>query len=173
MDISRALLIRGIVAIVFGIVTIMWPGLTIAVLVLLFGAYAFADGVAALVLGFRRYAERRWAIILHGLIGIGVGILAFTSPVTAALAFLIWIAVWAVFTGALDIFAAVRFHRELQHEWLLALSGVFSILFGLLLITMPAAGAVTLAWMLGAYTFAVGLVLVVAAARVRSLVAAA
>ena len=172
MDISRVLLIRGIIAIAAGVLAIMWPALTIKVLIVLFGAYAFADGVANLIMGFRRDVQRRAAIILQGVIGIAVGIVAFISPLGTALVVLTWIAVWAIFTGALQIFAAVRFRREMRHEWLLALSGILSVLFGLVLIAMPAVGALGLAWTLGVYAVASGIVLVTAAAGAKTLMTA-
>jgi uncharacterized membrane protein HdeD (DUF308 family) len=169
MDIPRVLLIRGIIAIVAGVLAIMWPALTIKVLIVLFGAYAFTDGVANLIMGFRRDVHRRAAIILQGVIGIAVGIVAFIWPLGTALAVLTWIAVWAIFTGALQIFAAVRFRREMRHEWLLALSGILSVIFGLVLIVMPGVGALGLAWTLGVYAVASGIVLVTAAAGAKTL----
>jgi uncharacterized membrane protein HdeD (DUF308 family) len=171
MTISRVLLLRGIIGIVAGVLAIMWPALTIAVLVVLFGAYALADGVANLMMGVRGEVQRRGAVILQGVIGVAVGIVAFVWPLSAAAVVLMWIAAWAIITGALQLYAAVRYRRQMHHEGLLALSGVLTILFGLALMVRPGVGAVAIAWTLGVYTFVSGIVLVVAGARAKHLLA--
>lgn len=169
-DTSSILLIRGIVGIVAGIFAMLWPGITIVFLVLLFGAYAFIDGMANVVIGARRAPgrERSWAAILQGIVGIVAGVLAFVWPGITALALLLWIAAWAVVTGAFEIVAAVRLRREIKGEWLLALSGALSIVLGTLLFMFPALGAIGLAWALGAYAAASGIILVALAIRLRT-----
>lgn len=167
---ANYLLIRGIVGILAGILAITWPGLTIAFLVALFGAYAFVDGVTNLVRGLRRTPthDRSWVAVFQGIVGIAAGIMAFIWPNVMALALLLWVGAWAIVTGVLEIAAAIRLRREIRGEWLLALSGVLSILFGAVLFAFPALGAVGLAWGLGAYAIASGAVLVALAVRLRT-----
>jgi uncharacterized membrane protein HdeD (DUF308 family) len=170
MEGTSILLFRGLVGIVAGIFAMLWPGLTIAFLVVLFGAYAFVDGVMNVALGVKRTPERdrSWATIIQGIVGIAAGVLAFVWPNITALALLLWIAAWAVVTGVLEIVAAIRLRREIKREWLLALSGVLSVVFGVLLFMFPALGAIGLAWALGAYTAASGVVLAALAIRLRT-----
>lgn len=170
MDGTSMLLIRGIVGIVAGVLAILWPGLTIAFLVALFGAYAFIDGIANVALGARRAPgrDRRWATIIEGIVGMVIGVLAFLWPGITALVLLFWIGAWAIVTGAFEIAAAIRLRREIKGEWLLVLSGVLSIIFGGVLFVFPAIGALGLALALGAYAVASGVVLVALAIRLRT-----
>jgi uncharacterized membrane protein HdeD (DUF308 family) len=170
MDATSVLLLRGIVGIAAGMLAMLWPGLTIAFLVVLFGVYALVDGVTNVSLGLRRTPERgrSWASVAQGLFGIAAGVLAFVWPGITTLALLFWIAAWAIITGILEVVAAIRFRKELQREWILVLSGVLSIAFGVLLSAFPAVGAVGLAWALGAYAAASGILLVAVAIRLRT-----
>src|SRR5262245_11439403 len=120
------LAIRGVAAILFGIGAFVWPGLTLAVLVLLFGAYALVDGVFAVVAGIAAYGqqERWWMMLLEGLAGIVIGILTFAWPGVTALVLLYFIAAWSIVTGAFEIAAAIRLRKEIEGEWALALAGV-------------------------------------------------
>src|SRR5579871_3222987 len=133
--------LRGLAAIVFGILAFIWPGITLAVLVLFFGAYAIVDGVLALYSAFRSRGEHIWAPLVEGLLGIATGLIAFFWPGLTALALLIVIAVWAILTGVLEVYAAVRLRRVIDNEWALILSGVLSAVFGILLLIQPGAGA--------------------------------
>jgi uncharacterized membrane protein HdeD (DUF308 family) len=170
MDVTSMLLFRGVVGIAAGVLAMLWPGLTIAFLVALFGIYAFVDGVTNVLRGLRRTPERRrsWATFFQGLFGIVAGVLAFVWPGITTLVLIFWIAAWAIITGILEVVAAIRFRRELQREWILVLSGVLSIAFGILLSAFPAIGAVGLAWALGAYAAASGILLVALAIRMRT-----
>ena len=170
MDPTTMLLLRGVVGIAAGMLAMLWPGLTIAFLVVLFGTYALVDGMTNVWLGLRRTPERgrSWASVAQGLFGIAAGVLAFVWPGITTLALLFWIAAWAIITGILEVVAAIRFRKELQREWILVLSGVLSIAFGLLLSAFPAVGAVGLAWALGAYAAASGILLVAMAIRLRT-----
>jgi uncharacterized membrane protein HdeD (DUF308 family) len=165
-----ALALRGIFAILFGLAAFVIPGVTLAVLVALFGAYAVVDGVLAIVAGVRAAErhERWWSLVLKGLAGIVAGVLAFIWPALTALALLYLIAGWAIVTGVLEIVAAVHLHRA-HGEWLLILNGVLSILFGLFAIVWPGAGVLTLLWMIGVYAIVFGAVLLVLAFRLRNL----
>jgi uncharacterized membrane protein HdeD (DUF308 family) len=135
-------LLRGVAGVAFGIITVMAPGISLAALVLLWGAYAFADGVLALVTAIRRVGEggRWWLLLLEGLVGIAAGVLTLLIPSITAIALLYLIAAWALVTGALEIAAAIRLRKVISNEWLLALSGVASLIFGVLLIVFPRAG---------------------------------
>jgi uncharacterized membrane protein HdeD (DUF308 family) len=164
------MLIRGIVSIVIGILAIAWPGMTIAVLVAIFGAYAIIDGLTNLFIGFSpaRAGGRSLAHVVQGLVGIGVGVLAFLWPGVTALVLVFFIAAWAVVTGVFEIVAAIRLRQVIKGEWLLALSGVLSVAFGLLMFAFPGAGAVGIAFVLGAYAVAAGLILVMLGIRLPS-----
>lgn len=166
-----ALVLRGVVAILFGLIAFFWPGITLVSLVLMFGAYAFIEGIASVVLGIREYGERErwWGTLLSGLVSVGAGIVTLLSPGITALALLTLIAVWAILRGGLDIVAAIRLRHVIQGEWLLALGGILSIGFGLLLLARPGAGALAVVWWIGAYTLVLGAVLIVLGFRARSL----
>jgi uncharacterized membrane protein HdeD (DUF308 family) len=165
-----AVALRGIVAIIFGIVAFLMPGPTLLALVFLFAAFAFVDGVFALVSGIRRAGEGRpdWLLIIGGIAGIAVGILGFASPDAVAVVLLAWIAAWAILTGILEVVAAYRLREVLQGELLLALNGIVSVLFGLYLIVFPGAGAIALVWIIALWAIVSGGILLMLAFRLRS-----
>jgi uncharacterized membrane protein HdeD (DUF308 family) len=171
MSQPSVLLIRGVVGMIAGLLAFLWPGLTIAVLVLLFGAYAFLDGVANIVIGLRRDPGhgRAWATFAQGLIGVAAGVLTFVFPPAAALALVFVIAAWALVTGVFEIAAAIRLRHAIRGEWLLAVSGILSVVFGAFLTVFPAMGIVAIAWILGAYAAASGVILAALAIRMRTL----
>jgi uncharacterized membrane protein HdeD (DUF308 family) len=164
------IMLRGVVAILFGIVAFIWPGITLAALVLMFGAYALVDGIAAVVIGIKEYGDRErwWATLLGGIVSVAAGLLTFVMPGLTALALLTLIAIWAIMRGVFDIVAAIRLRHVIEGEWLLALGGALSIAFGLLLIAFPGSGAVAVAWWIGAYALVLGAVLVMLGVRARS-----
>jgi uncharacterized membrane protein HdeD (DUF308 family) len=174
MDGASLLVIRGIVGLVFGLIAFAWPGITIAALVVIFGFYAIIDGVTNLILGLSRTAThgRSWATAVQGIIGIAAGVLTFLWPGVTAIALVFFIGAWAIVTGAFEIAAAIRLRKAIQGEWLLALSGVLSMAFGILVFLFPFAGAVGIAWVLGAYAIAGGIVLIMLGVRLRSAVLA-
>ena len=165
-----ALALRGILAILLGLAAIVLPGVTLAVLITLFGAYAVVDGVLAIIAGVRAAErhERWWSPVLKGVAGIAAGVMAFIWPALTALALLYLIAGWAIVTGVLEVVAAVHLHRA-HGEWLLIINGVLSILFGLLIVVWPGAGLITLLWMIGVYAVIFGATLLVLAFRLRRL----
>jgi uncharacterized membrane protein HdeD (DUF308 family) len=167
---STFLIVRGTLGIVIGILAFLWPGLTIAVVVGIFALYALIDGITNLMLGLTRSPrqERSWPMALQGLVGIAAGILTLIWPGITALALVLCIAAWAAVTGILEIAAAIRLRRVITGEWLLMLSGILSVVFGALVFAFPLAGAVSIAWILGAYAFASGVVLVALGVRLRS-----
>lgn len=166
------LALRGILAILFGVLAYLVPGAAIYALVLLFGAYSFVDGIVAVVAGIRSYGERDrwWALVIEGLAGIIIGIITFFYPGITALVLLYFIAAWALITGVLEIVAAIRLRREIKGEWLLALAGVASLLFGVLLLVLPSAGALALIWLIAAYAIVFGVLLLILAFRLRNAV---
>lgn len=163
------LALRGMFAILFGVLAFLLPGLTLAALVLLFGAYAFVDGLFAIVAGIRSYGEqaRWWALVLEGIVGVVVGVLTFLYPGITALVLLYFIAAWALITGVLEIVAAIRLRKEIQGEWMLALAGIASVLFGILLLVLPGSGALAVIWLIGSYAVVFGILLLILAFRLR------
>jgi uncharacterized membrane protein HdeD (DUF308 family) len=164
------LLLRGIVAIVFGVLAWLQPGISLAALVLLFGAYSMVDGIlgAWTAIAGRKEHEHWWVLLLEGLVGIGVGILTLFAPGVTALALLFYIAIWAIATGVLEIVAAIRLRKEIEGEWLLVLGGLASVAFGVLLMARPGAGALAVLWIIAAYAVVFGVILVVLAFKARS-----
>jgi uncharacterized membrane protein HdeD (DUF308 family) len=165
-----AFVLRGIFAIIFGVLTFLWPGMALLTLVLLFGAYAIVDGVFNIVASFRATGagqQRWWVLLLEGIVSIIAGLVAFFMPGLTALALLYLIAAWAVVTGALEIAAAIRLRRQIRGEWLLALAGVLSIVFGVLLFLFPGPGALAVVLWIGAYAIAFGVLLIVLGVRLR------
>src|SRR6185437_11466179 len=149
----KTVTIRGVIAIIFGIIALARPGITVLALVTVFGAYAFLDGVLALVTTFQAVEHRLrwWPFALEGVVGILIGIITFAKPIITAVVIVLYIAWWAILTGILELVAAVRLRRAIRGEWVLAAAGVLSIILGLLLLTHPAAGAVSVVWVIGAY----------------------
>jgi uncharacterized membrane protein HdeD (DUF308 family) len=150
--------VRGIAAILFGVAAMVWPAITVLALTLLWGAYALADGVLGLTLAARAgRAGKRWGwLFFSGLVSIGAAVIAVVWPAITALALLMLIAVWAVFTGAAQIVAAIELRRVIRGEWLLALSGVLSIVFGVLMMIFPGAGALAVVGVIAAYAIVFG-----------------
>jgi uncharacterized membrane protein HdeD (DUF308 family) len=162
--------VRGIAAILFGLLTFLWPGITLTALVLLFGAYALIDGVLSIVAAVtkQRGRSRWWALILQGIFGIIAAGVTVVFPGLAALALLYVIAAWALVTGAFEVAAAISLRKYLQKEWLLALGGVLSMVFGILLMMFPGAGALALVLWIGAYMLVAGCLLVVLGLKLRT-----
>ena len=142
------LLLRGIAAVLFGLAALFWPGPTLFVLIIFFGAYVLVDGIFALVAGIRGSRNRRWVLLAEGALGILAGLITFFWPGITALALLYVIAFWAIFTGVLEVVMAISLRREIENEGLMVLSGVLSVLFGLILAVLPR-GRVALAGVAG------------------------
>jgi len=164
------LALRGLAAIIFGILAFIWPAITLLGLMILFGAFALVNGVLSLVLAAKapKGYPRFGSLILGGILGIIAGVVTFFWPALTAAGLLILIAAWAILTGILEIVAAIRLRKEIVNEWLLALVGILSVIFGVLLLLQPAAGAVVLIWWIGAYALVFGILLLILAFRVRS-----
>lgn len=166
------LLLRGMIAVLFGVVAFAWPGLTLLTLVLFWGAFAAADGIFALVASFsggRGSMAPRWWLVLVGLSGIAAGAIAFVRPDVAATALLLLIALWAIVVGASQILGGLALRKEVQGEWMLLLSGLINILFGGVLIAEPAAGALAIIWVIGLFSILSGTSLIALSFKVKSL----
>jgi uncharacterized membrane protein HdeD (DUF308 family) len=164
-------LVRGILAILFGIMAWVWPGITISVLVLFFGAYALVDGIFSIVAAFsaRGTDPNWWAELIEGIVGILAGIAVFFWPGLSALVLLYLIAAWAIITGIFEVIAAIQLRKEITGEWFLALAGVASIIFGIIAFLFPGAGALAVIWLIAVYAIVFGIALVALAFRVRGL----
>ncbi|MEV5170576.1 DUF308 domain-containing protein [Streptomyces flaveolus] len=163
------LVARGAAALLFGVVALVWPGVTVLALALLFGVYALVDGLALLASAFRRRGDtaHRAAHAIGGVLGIGAGVVGIGWPGVTALALAALIGAWAVVTGIAEIWAAVRFRRELHHEWALFLAGAVSVAVGVLAWARPDVGAITIAQVIGVYALVSGALVLAAARRLR------
>jgi uncharacterized membrane protein HdeD (DUF308 family) len=165
-----AVVLRGVLAILFGAIAWMWPGVTMGVLVLMWGAYCFADGVLAIYSAFSGASGQPWWVLaLEGVIGLGAAAVAFLYPGLTAVTLVYLIAAWAIATGILEIVAAIRLRAEIKGEFWLGLAGLASVAFGLLLIAQPGVGILAVVWMIGAYAFLFGLMLIALGFHLRRL----
>ena len=164
-------LVRGLVAIAFGILTWLQPGISLASLVILFGAYSLVEGLFELFSAFssKPHHEDWWVELLEGLLGISVGLITFFVPAVTTLALLFFIAAWAIARGVLQMVFAIRLRKEIEGEWLLVLGGLASVVFGGILITQPEAGALGLLWVVAFYALVFGGLLVALSLRLRRL----
>jgi uncharacterized membrane protein HdeD (DUF308 family) len=163
--------IRGIAAIVFGIIAFVYPGLTIATLVLFFGAWVLIDGIFRVIgaIGHRGSdPDWGWQIVI-GIVGIIVGLLTFHAPQVTALALVVYIAAWALMIGATEIAFAIKVRREIKGEWFLILMGLASIIFAVLLLWNPIAGAAAVIWLIAWYAVVLGILAIFFGFRLRSL----
>jgi len=163
--------LSGALAVLFGVAAFVWPGMTFEVLVLLFGAYAFVDGIVWLGFGLLAAGseERWWPLVLGGIVGIATGVLTFAQPATMGLALVYVVGAWAIVTGLLTIVAAVRLRDAISNEWLMGFSGVLSIIFGVLVLAQPNAGALTLVFLFGFYAILAGIAQISLGIRLRGL----
>ena len=162
------ILLRGICAILFGLLAFTWPGMTLWVLVVLYGIYALMDGVLALVAACSGgNVAPRWWLILIGLLGLAVGCMTFFYPGVTAMVLLMFIGFWSIIQGVFAIAGAIQLRKEIDNEWLLILNGILSILFGVFVLISPGAGALAIAWVIGAYAVAFGILLVGFSMRLR------
>ena len=163
-------LLQGLAAVLFGVAALVWPGLSLATLVLLFGAYALVDGVCAVVgsLVHLKEYEDWWLVLLTGLASIAVGILTFIQPGITAMSLLFLIAAWELVIGVLTIVQAIQLRKVIEGEWLLILAGIASVLFGLFVFASPGAGALSLIWLIATYAIVYGGLQVLLAFKARS-----
>ena len=163
--------LRGIAAGLFGIMAFVYPGLTVAVLVLLFGAWILVDGVFRVIGAIgHRASDKEWGFdLIIGIMGIIIGFLTFHAPRITALALIIYIAAWALMIGATEIALAIKLRREIKGEWFLILMGLLSIVFAVMLLWNPLPGALALVWLIGSYAIVFGFLAIILGFRLRSL----
>ena len=160
---------RGVAAVIFGLLTVMNPGITLAVLILFFGAFSLIDGILAVIAAIRnRKAESHWVtLLIGGIAGIIIGVCTFLAPGISAIVLLYFIAVWALIIGFSEIMAAIRLRKIITGEWMLVLAGVASVALGLFLLSRPAVGAIALVIWIGVYAFVSGILLIALAFELR------
>ncbi|WP_370678916.1 HdeD family acid-resistance protein [Comamonas sp. GB3 AK4-5] len=163
------LLLRGLVAIAFGVLTFAQPGVSLVALMLTFGVFTFVDGILGMYAAIRGrgLGGHWWVLMLWGLVGVIVGVLTVVAPAVTALVMTIYIAAWALVTGVMQIIAALRLRKEIRGEWLLVLGGAMSVLFGGFVLAQPGAGMMAMLWVLALYAVLLGLVMVLLAFKVR------
>ena len=164
------LVLRGAAAVMFGVLALARPGITLAALIFMWGAFAIADGVFAMIAGWqiREHGRPFWWLFVTGALGIAAGVVTYRSPGLTALVLLMVIASWAIGVGVLQIVAAIRLRKEIEGEWALGLSGVLSVAFGILAAVNPGAGALAVLWMIGGYAVGFGVLLVALGFRMRA-----
>lgn len=169
------LLLRGVLAILFGVSAFAWPGLTLGTMIMLFAAFSLVDGVFEIVhaVGHRKELEHWGLMLVEGLFGVVFGVLAFQSPVLTTeiggMIIAFYMAAWAIVTGAIRIAMAVKLRKEIEGEWLLALSGAVSIAFGILIMARPAAGVLAAVFLIGTWAIFLGVTLIALAFKTRRL----
>jgi uncharacterized membrane protein HdeD (DUF308 family) len=160
--------LRGVIAIAFGVLALIWPGLTLLWLVALFAAYALLGGGVSLVAAVRnRRIDGWWLLLILSLVSIGAGVIAILHPALTALVLVLMMGANAIVTGVLEIVIAIREREVIQREWLLVLAGLVSIAFGVLVFIYPAAGALAMVWLISLYAITAGILLLIAAAQAR------
>ena len=162
-------LLRGMLAVLFGILALIWPEITLITLVILFGVFVLMEGLLNLIIGIASSeANRRWWVtLIEGVLGIAIAILTFIWPDLTAVVLLYFIAAWALITGVLEIIAAIRVRRMIENEWLMILNGVVSIIFALLLFIFPGESAISLVWLIGLFAILAGFLLIILSFRLR------
>lgn len=165
-----AMLLRGVIAIAFGALAFTWPGVTLGMLVLLFGFYALLDGGFSLVaaIGGRNRGDR-WLLVLEGVVGIWAGVATLRAPAITAVVLVFFISIWAMATGFLRIVAAIHLRKQISGEVWLALSGLLSVLFAITLMLRPAVGTLVLVWVIAGYALAMGVMLIMLGIELRTL----
>ncbi|HZE41743.1 MAG TPA: HdeD family acid-resistance protein [Stackebrandtia sp.] len=161
------LVFRGVIALVFGIMALVWPGVTLVALVILWGAYAFVDGISTLAMAFTGRGGERWIMVVMGIVGIVAGLIAFAWPGITAVMLLIMIAAWAIVTGAMHLLTAWRLRGEMTGNWLLVLDGLAGIALGIVLFVNPGTGALAMVLVIGALAVAWGVFTLVLGLRMR------
>lgn len=166
------LALRGVLAVIFGIIALVWPNLTLLSLVIVFGTYALVDGIFAVIAGVSSIGRggRWWAMLLVGLSGIGIGLLTFFNPGITALVLLMYIAAWAIISGVFEIVSAIQLRKVISNEWVMIASGFLSVLFGVLLVLFPGAGALSVTWIIGSFALVFGILLIILAFRLRGMI---
>lgn len=163
-------LFRGLAAILFGVLTLVWPKLSLSVLVLLFGVFAVISGITAVAAALRSTGEQGWGFLLfEGILSILAGVIALVWPGATALAFLYLLAAWAILTGVVEIVAPLSFPMSGGRAVLSVLSGLVSIVFGILIAAQPSSGLLAVVWLIGFYAIVFGIMYIAVYFQSRSL----
>lgn len=164
------LLLRGVAAVAFGVLTFVWPQISLLTLIMVYGIYALADGILALIAAIRGGGVvPRWWLALGGVVSILTAVLVFAWPGLTALVLVYLIGFWSILRGVLEIIGAIRLRDEIANEWTLGVAGALSVIFGLILVIMPGAGAIGLLWLIATWAVLFGLLLIWVAFKVRKL----
>jgi uncharacterized membrane protein HdeD (DUF308 family) len=163
------LLLRGVLAILLGIAAFAKPGMALNTLLMLFAAYFFIDGISNVIAAFSGKGDNEhwWVVLIEGLLGIAIGVLTVFRPGTTGVVLLVLIAFWAIMTGILRIILAIRLRKEIEGEWWLGLSGLLGVLFGVIVMMKPGAGALSVLWMIGIWLILMGVALVLLSFKSR------
>jgi uncharacterized membrane protein HdeD (DUF308 family) len=162
--------VRGFLALIFGILVLAWPGVSLLIFAIIFGAYVFVDGIFTLVaaVNYKAGAGRRTWLFIRGIVGIIVGLITFFWPAITALALVILIAAWALVTGVMELVFAFRATQDSAIRWMFAISGILSLILGILILARPIAGMLVIIWIIGAYAVLAGILLIILGFRLRS-----
>jgi uncharacterized membrane protein HdeD (DUF308 family) len=162
--------LRGFIALIFGILVLAWPGVSLFIFAIIFGAYVFVDGIFTLVaaVNYKAGAGRRTWLFIRGIAGIIVGLITFFWPAITALALVIIIAAWALVTGVMELIFAFRANQDSAIRWMFAISGILSLILGALMLVQPLLGALVIMWIIGAYAVLAGILLIILGFRLRS-----
>jgi uncharacterized membrane protein HdeD (DUF308 family) len=162
--------VRGFLALIFGILVLAWPGVSLLIFAIIFGAYVFVDGIFTLVaaVNYKAGAGRRTWLFIRGIAGIIVGLITFFWPAITALALVILIAAWALVTGVMELVFAFRANQDSAIRWMFAISGILSLILGILIVARPIAGMLVIIWIIGAYAVLAGILLIILGFRLRS-----
>lgn len=162
--------LRGSLAVLFGAMAFVWPGPALAVLVILFAAYSFVDGIFAVIGAFSNsVGGQRWWVFVEGIAGIIIGVMTFVWPAITALTLVLLIGIWAIVTGILEIIAAIDMRKTIKNEGLFILSGILSTVFGVLILARPIAGTVGIVWMVAFYAVTFGTSMIFLGIRLRNI----
>ena len=161
--------VRGLIALIFGILVLAWPGVSLVILAIIFGAFVFVDGIFTLVaaVNYKAGAGRRTWLFIRGIAGIIVGLITFFWPAITALALVILIAAWALVTGFMELIYAFRANQDSAIRWMFAISGILSLILGALMLAQPLLGALVIVWVIGAYAVLAGILLIILGFRLR------
>ncbi len=167
-----SVLLRGAIAIIIGIFALTYPKMTLSILVGLFGIYVFINGLLAIIFSLygRQYQDKNWWFYLaEGLFGLAIGIIVFTLPVITSMVLIYLIATWAIITGLIQIFAYIKLQKIFQHEVLILISGLLSLIIGIILFRFPLGGIMTVTWIIGLYVLIYGILCIVSALGTRKM----
>jgi uncharacterized membrane protein HdeD (DUF308 family) len=169
-DAWSAFLLRGLITVVFGLVIMLWPHVALKTVLVVFGIFAAADGAMALFSATRSKSmtSRLW-LVIQGLVGVGAAAATWFYPDQITKVLFVLIGLWAIVRGVVDLLAALRLRRELANEWMLAASGLMSVLIGVFLATQPVAAALALLWVIGLYALVLGVLFTLFALRMRQI----